>query len=283
MKVDLPTWSVRNPLGTIALFISLIYGTSALLLGTSVGALAPWNQTILTIFVVLFPCAILAVFAWLVSAHHQKLYGPGDYRSDEGFLQAAGQSSPEEVGARLQEELSEDAEPVLADAGQPQLPAGAVPGEVVPEEEGATSTNRRLVQRAYLAESLVFQELQDRLSGTVMRNVSLPAKTKPFRVDGVIYAQDGEYVVETLVVRNAITLERRLTRALDRLKNIGEAFPTKRLILAVVGDGVPASPEVLTRVGGSSREVPNIATFYFDLAELENKYGFPTSEDGAAP
>lgn len=283
MKVDLPTWSVRNPLGTIALFISLIYGTSALLLGSSVGSLAPWNQTILTTFVVLFPCAVLAVFAWLVSAHHQKLYGPGDYRSDEGFLQAAGQSSPEEVGARLQEELSEDAEVVPADAGQRQLPAGAEPGEAVPEEGLATGANRRLVQRAYLAESLVFQELQDRLSGTVMRNVSLPAKTKPFRVDGVIYAQDGEYLVETLVVRNATTLEGRLSRALGRLKNIAEAFPTKRLILAVVGDGVPASPEVLTRVGGFSREVPNIATFYFDLAELESKYGFPAAEDAATP
>ena len=41
-----PNWSARNPLGIIALFISLIYGMSALLLGTSVDSLAMFNQTL---------------------------------------------------------------------------------------------------------------------------------------------------------------------------------------------------------------------------------------------
>jgi len=278
MNVKLPAWSVRNPLGTIALFISLIYGVSALLLGTTVASLAPWNQTILTIFVVLFPCAVLAVFTWLVAVHHQKLYGPGDYRTDEGFLQAAGQSSPEEVGARLQKELSEDSDTASPNIEGAQPPSDGGHPEAVEPTENPMNRNR-LIQRAYVAESLVFQELQDKLSGTVMRNVSLPAKTKPFRVDGVIYAPEGEYIVETILVRNKASIEGRLRRSVSRLKAIAEAFPTKRLIFAVVGDGVPANGEVLSKVGSFSHGIPDIATFFFDLHELELKYGFPSGAE----
>jgi hypothetical protein len=40
-------------------------------------------------FLVLFPVLVLLVFAWLVSKHHQKLYAPLDYKSDEAFIAAS--------------------------------------------------------------------------------------------------------------------------------------------------------------------------------------------------
>jgi hypothetical protein len=67
----LPSWSARNPLGIIALFISLIYGMSALLLGTSAKNLSLENQTKLVYFIVGFPFVVLSVFGWLVSRHHR--------------------------------------------------------------------------------------------------------------------------------------------------------------------------------------------------------------------
>ena len=104
----IPGWLVRNPLGIIALFISLIYGMSAILLGATIQRLALWNQTTLVIFVVIFPFAVLAVFAWLVIAHHRKLYGPGDFRSDESFLSASTSAPAESVGARLIREIEDE-------------------------------------------------------------------------------------------------------------------------------------------------------------------------------
>ena len=80
-EFKLPSWSARNPLGIIALFISLIYGMSAVLLGTSVKNLSSANQTILVYFIVVFPFVVLGVFGWLVSRHHTKLYGPADCRT----------------------------------------------------------------------------------------------------------------------------------------------------------------------------------------------------------
>ena len=79
----------RNPLGIMALFISLIYGMNTLLVGTSLNQLSPHDKTILVWFNVAYPFAVLFIFSWLVAAHHNKLYGPSDFRNDESFLSAA--------------------------------------------------------------------------------------------------------------------------------------------------------------------------------------------------
>lgn len=75
----------KNPLGIIALFIVLVYGFAALVTGLG-GSLSSAERFPLIYFLVLFPVLVLAVFAWLVSRHHTKLYGPSDFRDDESYL-----------------------------------------------------------------------------------------------------------------------------------------------------------------------------------------------------
>lgn len=81
----------KNPLGIIALFIVLIYGFASLVVGLS-GHLVQGERVPLIWFLVIFPCLVLAVFGWLVSRHHTKLYAPSDYREDESFIQASQES-----------------------------------------------------------------------------------------------------------------------------------------------------------------------------------------------
>ena len=78
----------RNPLGIVALFIVLIYGFASLVVGLS-GRLGEIERVLLVSFLVVFPILVLAVFAWLVSRHHTKLYAPTDYRDDVSFLNVA--------------------------------------------------------------------------------------------------------------------------------------------------------------------------------------------------
>lgn len=78
----------RNPLGIIALFIVLIYGFAALTLAAN-NALSGSERLPLVWFLVIFPVVVLGAFCWLVSQHHEKLYAPGDYKSDDSFLSAA--------------------------------------------------------------------------------------------------------------------------------------------------------------------------------------------------
>ena len=75
----------RNPMGIIALFIVLIYGFAALTLGIN-HQLEQTERLLLVCFLIAFPVAVLAMFGWLVTSHHEKLYAPADYRSDDAFL-----------------------------------------------------------------------------------------------------------------------------------------------------------------------------------------------------
>ncbi|CAE6727237.1 hypothetical protein R69658_01641 [Paraburkholderia aspalathi] len=110
----------RNPLGIIALFILLVYGLAALTLGIN-QSLAIAAQMTLVWFLVVFPFGVLGMFGWLVSKHHEKLYAPADYKSDEGFLvgvqararrTAEIQAQQEELKANLRQKV------LASDVGQ---------------------------------------------------------------------------------------------------------------------------------------------------------------------
>lgn len=94
----------RNPLGIVALFISLIYGFASLLLGASADKLESIERWPLLLFIVLFPFAVLYVFYKLVTEHHGKLYSPSDYKTDDSFLRTL---SPEEKASKLEDDAKE--------------------------------------------------------------------------------------------------------------------------------------------------------------------------------
>lgn len=77
----------KNPLGIIALFIVLVYGFASLVVGASSLLQADERFPIIW-FLVLFPCIVLGIFAWLVSQHHEKLYAPSDYKNESNFLES---------------------------------------------------------------------------------------------------------------------------------------------------------------------------------------------------
>lgn len=77
----------RNPLGIIALFIVLIYGFAALVVGGSTQLLEAERFPLIW-FMVTFPLIVLLTFGWLVSRHYEKLYAPADFNSDDAFLKA---------------------------------------------------------------------------------------------------------------------------------------------------------------------------------------------------
>jgi hypothetical protein len=88
----------RNPLGIIALFISLIYGFACLVLSTSLSNLiGNIERQPLIWFIILFPLIILVCFIYLVTHHHEKLYSPDDYGNSEAFLKTLNYSKYEAV------------------------------------------------------------------------------------------------------------------------------------------------------------------------------------------
>ena len=77
----------RNPLGIIALFIVLVYGFAAAVLGAS-GQLDTGDRRVLVWFLVVFPILVLVAFTWLVGWRYVNLYAPKDYSTPSGFVDA---------------------------------------------------------------------------------------------------------------------------------------------------------------------------------------------------
>jgi len=76
----------KSPLGIIALFIVLVYGFASLVVGLGTGIAQ--HVTPLIYFMVFFPVLVFAGFLWLVAQHHEKLYGPADFKNEENFIKA---------------------------------------------------------------------------------------------------------------------------------------------------------------------------------------------------
>ena len=79
----------RNPLGIIALFLSLIYVLACLVLGSIITKLSASERLPLIWFIVIFPILILLAFYHLVTTHHTKLYAPIDFKNEENFILSA--------------------------------------------------------------------------------------------------------------------------------------------------------------------------------------------------
>ena len=102
----------KNPLGIIALFISLIYGIAGTVLSSSLDNLkGPAERLPLIWFIILFPLVVLGIFAYLVIFHHKKLYAPSDYKDEKNFVNIIGNkgvsSDLEEVSNQLNSLKSE--------------------------------------------------------------------------------------------------------------------------------------------------------------------------------
>lgn len=75
----------RNPLGIIALFIVLVYGFASLVTAFA-GSFTATERLPLIYFLVVFPVLVLGVFAWLVSCHYNRLFGPSDFKNEDNYV-----------------------------------------------------------------------------------------------------------------------------------------------------------------------------------------------------
>ena len=82
---------IRNPLGIIALFLSVIYGIAGYVISNGFSCLHGCCERLpLICFIVSFPLILLAAFIYLVVNHNEKLYAPKDFDNQDGFLKANG-------------------------------------------------------------------------------------------------------------------------------------------------------------------------------------------------
>lgn len=203
-------------------------------------------------------------------------------------------SEPGETGERLAEELRQDegepaaqsdsdvttTEPNFAEPGTNAESIEASDNTHRSEHRENTTDNRRSqVARVYMAEGLVFQELQREFGGTVQREVRIG----PYAVDGIVFGPSGPVAVEVKLVSTGKAIKNRLVEAGARLLHLsllgGEKYSNIRPLLAVVVEGMDAaSDNWRRRLREFKSEFPRIDVRTFSLDELLNKYGIRDPE-----
>lgn len=265
----------RNPLGIIALFIVLVYGIAALVLGVSSNDLQPNERFPLICFLVIFPVIVLAVFYRLVSNHHVKLYAPNDFPDKDGFFRVL---SPLEQKKKLEEEIK------LVEADIETEKASLSPTPEVKSIDAETNGKELIknisTRHAYvLAEELAFREIENLNGVSINRQVSVG---RDFRVDGIYFLSDGTTVaVEIKYVRKIKYIDKIFKNEVNRFSQIAESFaisgrPKPAFSLVIVTENVSDESnsltiEKFTKITEDYKLRSEILVF--SLKELKEKYG----------
>ncbi|WGM39924.1 hypothetical protein [Caulobacter sp. NIBR1757] len=283
-KLSVPN-GVRNPLGIIALFISFIYALSTTVLGVRIKEISLFSQHALIIFIILFPVVVFGAFTYLVIRHHKKLYGPGDFKDDRSFLETG--DSPN-VAERLAKDVTEAApeEPEVvpsASSQSTQSPhhASSSAESLEVRESSSPRQVKELIERAYVAETLAIQKLQQELGATVRRNVKLIARSGgAVEVDAILDTESDRYIVElkyrdpgrTLIGRTALALKQLVY--VHSVANLN-ALVNHHFMVVVVSEGAtPPESVVKARMRVKSVSPPRIQFRHFQLEDLRREFGF---------
>jgi hypothetical protein len=172
----------KNPLGIIALFISLIYGFVCLVLSTSLKNLEGQAERLPLIwFVIVFPVLILICFIYLVVNHHGKLYAPSDYKDETNFIKTIDAKNQTQRIKNEVDAISKDIEENIVLENK----------EII---RNIQQVNKKDIQNKYLiAEDLALRAFEQDKKITIKRQGRiLSSSNRALEFDGV--AVDGKYI-----------------------------------------------------------------------------------------
>lgn len=270
----------RNPLGIIALFITLIYGLATWV--TQAPSMAPEDRHLLVLFIIIFPVLVLAVFSWLVSRHHEKLYAPRDYKDESNFVKVL---SAREQSKRLDIEIA-SAEPtqgvntVTTEPGVPEKPPRPTPNLFGEHFE-------RLLQRPharfFVAEELALRKLETEWNAPIQRGV----KVHGVEIDGLALLAEGARIVEIKAPGSAnasAAVSRALEHARRALSAVGSSgVPASYTLVLVVTDDSTSKDAICSRamqLVQKSEVSDAVRVLVYRLDELAAEFGL-SPDDGA--
>ena len=274
----------RNPLGIIALFVSLIYGFACLVLSTSISNLVANNERLPVIwFIIIFPIIILIAFIYLVVNHHEKLYAPGDFRGDDAFIQTIDENKRKQ---RIQEEVENlEASPKSDDSEQKEEPESNTTEETTISKPSEVKTETKSIPESALikmytnAEEWSINELSLKYKVPLKSQVKLRTQLDNFELDGYGTDATSTYVVEVKFWQSSRSNKRlklKIQEFLTKKSRLERSFNTPsrsmKIIIALVYDNLSEINQdelraYVQEIGGS-----NVILEFFDYSELKKSY-----------
>jgi hypothetical protein len=274
----------RNPLGIIALFVSMIYGFSCLVLSTSITNLEyAYERLPLIWFVIIFPIIILAAFIYLVIFHHEKLYSPSDFRDDDSFIQTIDENKRIK---RIQDEVkSLETSPKSEDfsekdnSGVTKLSENSKNQDTVDGSQSSDITVSELLKMYTNSEKWTLNELNLKYNVILKPQVRLRTPLAHFEFDGFGTNRNSTFIVEVKFwqfSRSDKKLKLKIQEFLAKKPKIEIAFnrpsKTTSIIIAIVFDDLTRINkdeyvEFVSAIGGD-----NVILEFFDYRELKRNY-----------
>jgi len=241
----------RNPIGIIALFVSLIYGFACLVLSTSLQNLHEDKERLPLIwFIIIFPVIILGAFIYLVVHHHEKLYSPSDFRGDDSFIHALDKKRIREkqlsevqkletAPEKPIEEIQIDKIDVKDDHAKVQDKTTEVSEIPIIEE-----TSADLLKRYSNAETWAAKELSLKYNVLFKTNVSLQTQQGKMELDAMGHDSETVFVADIKYWKsnkseNALKLSiQEFLRQRTKLQKVFTARKEFKLIIVLVFDSL---------------------------------------------
>lgn len=274
----------RNPLGIIALFVSMIYGFSCLVLSTSITNLKDsYERLPLIWFVIIFPIIILIAFVHLVKFHHEKLYSPGDFRDDESFIQTIDENKR---NSKIQDEVSNlETSPRSEESGELIYSKEITPVKKTVDLNLITDRNVLFQNSSELlkiytnSEKWALNELNLKYKVILKPQVRLNTAVENFEFDGYGSNRSSTFIVEVKFwqySRSDKKLKLKIQEFLSKKPRIDIAFRRQfkkiTIVIAIVFDDLSRINkekylEFVNEIGGE-----NVILEFFDYRELQRSY-----------
>ena len=209
---------LRNPLGVIALFVTICYLIAGLVFSIGLDKLNGAEERLPFIwFIIIFPIIIFFVFVLLVCFHHEKLYGPTDFKDEANFIKLTN---------------TERKTKYIKEATESSIYENPKPINIEDSTEVIKHKNSNICALAYSAENsahLAIQELNTIYNTTFTEEVKIGRLT----YDAIGVIAGNTHIVECKYIREVISIDRLLLTYHQVLELKENILPQKAYIIIV--------------------------------------------------
>ncbi len=248
---------LRNPLGVIALFVTICYLIAGLVFSIGLDKLTGAKERLPFIwFIIIFPVIIFIVFVLLVCFHHEKLYGPRDFKDEENFIKL---TNTERKTKYLREatvnSIYEEQNPINIEKST----------EIIKNEKS------NILALAYSAENSTHLAIQ-KLNKIYNTKFTEEVRTSRATYDAIGIIDGKPYIVECKYIRNIITINR-LRDTYQQVLRYKESIIKKEPQIIIVYILEKYTQDVCAKIQEYYKSIdPNLNIFVFDYKELTTQF-----------
>lgn len=248
---------LKNPLGVIALFVTICYLIAGLVFSIGLDKLDGAEERLPFIwFIIIFPVIIFVVFVLLVCFHHEKLYGPTDFKDETNFIKL---TYPERKAKYMREatenSIYEEQNPIKIENSS----------EVIRKEKS------NICAFAYSAENSAHLAIQ-KLNKIYNIQFTEEVRSGRFIYDAIGVIDGKTYIVECKYIKNMVTVNR-LRDTYQQVLVYRESIFKKNPQIIIVYILEKYTADICSKIQEYYNSIePNLNIFVFDYNELKTQF-----------